>query len=54
MLEKLYKKSEVWFAVIFIVAYVVGDSFLIQASLLLLYEISPVVIFLVLVVVILV
>ena len=32
MLEKLYKKSEVWFAVIFIVAYVVGDSFLIQAS----------------------
>ena len=32
MLEKLYKKSEVWFAVIFIVAYVVGDSFLMQAS----------------------
>ena len=32
MLEKFYKKSEVWFAVIFIVAYVVGDSFLIQAS----------------------
>lgn len=32
MLEKLFKKSEVWFAVIFIVAYVVGDSFLIQAS----------------------
>ena len=32
MLEKLYKKSEVWFAVIFIMAYVVGDSFLIQAS----------------------
>jgi len=32
MLEKLYKKSEVWFAVIFIIAYVVGDSFLIQAS----------------------
>lgn len=32
MLEKLYKKSEVWFAVIFIVAYVVGDSVLMQAS----------------------
>ena len=32
MLEKLYKKSEVWFAVIFIIAYVVGDSYLIQAS----------------------
>lgn len=32
MLEKLYKKSEVWFAVVFIIAYVVGDSFLIQAS----------------------
>ena len=32
MLEKLYKKSEVWFAVFFIIAYVVGDSFLIQAS----------------------
>ena len=32
MLEKLYKKSEVWFAVIFIIAYVAGDSFLIQAS----------------------
>ena len=32
MLEKLYKKSEIWFAVIFIVTYVVGDSFLIQAS----------------------
>ena len=32
MLEKIYKKSEVWFAVIFIIAYVAGDSFLIQAS----------------------
>ena len=32
MLEKLYKKSEVWFAVVFIIAYVVGDSFLIEAS----------------------
>ena len=32
MLEKLYKKSEVWFAVFFIIAYVVGDSFFIQAS----------------------
>jgi len=32
MLEKLYKKSEVWFAVVFIIAYVIGDSFLIQAS----------------------
>lgn len=32
MLEKLYKKSEAWFAVVFIIAYVVGDSFLIQAS----------------------
>ncbi|MDO4978473.1 MAG: CPBP family intramembrane metalloprotease, partial [Eubacteriales bacterium] len=32
MLEKLYKKSEVWFAVILILAYVVGDSYLIQAS----------------------
>lgn len=32
MLEKLYKKSEVWFAVVFIIAYVVGNSFLIQAS----------------------
>ena len=26
MLEKFYKKSEVWFAVIFIVAYVVGGA----------------------------
>lgn len=32
MFEKIYKKSEVWFAVIFIIAYVAGDSFLIQAS----------------------
>ncbi len=32
MLKKLYKKSEVWFAVVFIIAYVVGDSFLMQAS----------------------
>ena len=32
MLEKLYKKSEVWFAVVFIIAYVIGDSFLMQAS----------------------
>ena len=32
MLKKLYKKSEVWFAVVFIIAYVVGDSYLIQAS----------------------
>ena len=32
MLEKLYKRSEVWFAVVFIIAYVVGNSFLNQAS----------------------
>ena len=32
MLEKLYKRSEVWFAVVFIIVYVVGNSFLIQAS----------------------
>ncbi len=32
MLEKLYKKSEVRFAVVFIIAYVIGDSFLMQAS----------------------
>ena len=32
MFEKLYKKSEVWFAVIFIIAYVIGNSYLIQAS----------------------
>lgn len=32
MLEKLYKKSEVWFAVLFIILYVVGNSFLIQVS----------------------
>lgn len=32
MFEKLYEKSEVWFTVVFIIAYVVGDSFLIQAS----------------------
>ena len=32
MFEKLYKKSEVWFAVVFIIAYVVGNSFFIQAS----------------------
>lgn len=32
MLEKLYMKSEVWFAVIFIIAYVIGDSIFIEAS----------------------
>lgn len=32
MLNKLYKKSEVWFAVIFIIAYVIGNSYCIQAS----------------------
>ena len=32
MLEKLYKKSEVWFAVIFIIAYVIGNSYFIQVS----------------------
>ena len=32
MLEKLYKKSEVWFAVVFILVYVIGNSFLLQAS----------------------
>ena len=32
MLKKLYKKSEVWFAVIFIIAYVIGNSYFIQAS----------------------
>lgn len=32
MLKKLYKKSEVWFAVAFIIAYVIGNSFLIQLS----------------------
>ena len=32
MLEKLYKKSEVWFAVVFIILYVIGDSVFIQAS----------------------
>lgn len=32
MLEKLYKKSEVWFAVVFIIAYVIGNSILIQPS----------------------
>ena len=32
MLDKLYKKSEVWFAVVFIIAYVIGNSYLIQLS----------------------
>lgn len=32
MLDRLYKKSEVWFAVIFIVAYVIGNSILIEFS----------------------
>lgn len=32
MLEKLFKKSEVWFAVVFIIAYVIGNSYLIQLS----------------------
>ena len=32
MLDKLYKKSEVWFAVAFILVYVIGNSFLLQAS----------------------
>ena len=32
MLEKLYKKSEVWFAVCFIIAYVIGNSVFMQAS----------------------
>ena len=32
MLEKLYKKSEIWFAVIFIILYVIGNSYLIQLS----------------------
>ena len=32
MLEKLYKKSEVWFAVVFILVYVICNSFLLQAS----------------------
>ena len=32
MLEKLYKKSEVWFAVVFILVYVIGNSYLLQAS----------------------
>lgn len=32
MLEKMYKKSEVWFAITFIIVYVIGDSYLIQMS----------------------
>lgn len=32
MLEKLYRKSEVWFAVIFIILYVAGNSLLIGVS----------------------
>ncbi len=32
MLEKLYKKSEVWFSVLFIILYVVGNSYLIPIS----------------------
>lgn len=32
LFTKLYKKSEVWFAVAFIIAYVIGNSYLIQAS----------------------
>ncbi|MGN0907526.1 MAG: lysostaphin resistance A-like protein [Bullifex sp.] len=32
MLKKLYGKSEVWFAVMFIIAYVIGNSYLLQAS----------------------
>lgn len=32
MLEKLYKKSEIWFAVVFIIVYVVGNGNLIEAS----------------------
>ena len=32
MLNKLYKKSEVWFAVVFIIAYVIGNSYFIQVS----------------------
>ena len=32
MLEKIYKKSEVWFAVVFIFVYVIGNSFLLLSS----------------------
>lgn len=32
VLEKLYKKSEIWFALAFIISYVIGNSFLIQLS----------------------
>lgn len=32
MLDKLFKKSEVWFAVAFIIAYVIGNSVLLQVS----------------------
>jgi len=32
MLKKLYEKSEVWFSVIFIVAYVIGNSIFMQMS----------------------
>ena len=32
MLEKLYKKSEVWFAVVFIILYVIGNSIFIPVS----------------------
>ena len=32
MLERFYRKSEVWFAVAFIIVYVVGNSFMLQLS----------------------
>ena len=32
MLNKLYRKSQVWFAVLFILAYVIGNSYLIELS----------------------
>ena len=32
MLERFYRKSEVWFAVAFIIVYVIGNSYMLQLS----------------------
>ena len=32
MLERFYRKAEVWFAVAFIIVYVAGNSFMLQLS----------------------
>ena len=32
MFEKIYHKSEIWFSVMLIALYVIGNSYLLQAS----------------------